>query len=94
MQTRLTELAQADLESVERWVAQDDPAAAIEQVIRGLDAIAALADFPNLGRPGRVPGTRELAVGGTPYLVIYRVDTNVLWVVRVFHGARRWPEAK
>ncbi|MFT7626022.1 MAG: toxin ParE1/3/4 [Myxococcota bacterium] len=88
---RLTDLAQDDLESVERWVALDDAAAAIDQVLRVLDAITSLGAYPNLGRVGRVPGTREWAVGGTPDLVNYRVQTNVLWVLRVIHGARHWP---
>ena len=91
MQTRLTDLAQADLESVEAYVSQDNPNASIEQVLRVLDAVESLEDYPNLGRAGRVPGTRELVVGGTPYLVIYRVHTNILWVLRILHHARRWP---
>jgi toxin ParE1/3/4 len=48
--------------------------------------------LPNIGRPGRVPGTRELVVSGTPFVTVYRVESNVLWVLRVLHGARRWPD--
>ena len=47
-----------------------------------------------MGRPGRVPKTRELVVSGTPYLVIYRVKNDRLEVLRVFHGARQWPQKK
>lgn len=91
MRIRLTDLAQRDLESIETHLGGAHPTAAIEQVLRVLDALEPLREFPNLGRPGRVPGTRELVVGGTPYLAVYRVRLNVLWVVRVLHGARRWP---
>lgn len=91
MRTRLTARADADLDALADHVAVDDPHAAGRQVLRVLDAVESLADYPNLGRPGRVPDTRELAVGGTPYLIIYRVRSNVLWVLRVLHGARRWP---
>ena len=54
-----------------------------------LDAVAQLAEQPGLGRPGRVPGTRELAVGKTRFLVPYRVQGNTVQVLRVFHTSRR-----
>jgi len=71
------------------FIGGDNPAAAVSTVLRVLDAIEGLVKFPNIGRPGRVPGTRELVVSGTPFIAIYRVDSNVLWVLRVLHGARR-----
>ena len=91
MRAYLTELAQEDLDSLSSWIAQDDETAAIGQVLRALDAVESLCEFPNLGRGGRVPGTRELAIGGTPYIVVYRVRSNALWALRVLHCARRWP---
>jgi toxin ParE1/3/4 len=53
-----------------------------------------LADQPELGRPGRTQGTRELVIARTPYIVAYRVDEhrNEVTIVRVRHGARRWPD--
>ena len=51
-----------------------------------------LATHPALGRPGRVPGTRELVVSGTPYLIPYRVHGKTVEILRVFHGARKSPE--
>jgi toxin ParE1/3/4 len=45
-----------------------------------------------MGRPGRVPGTRELVIPGTRFIVPYRLQGNTIQVLRVFHGARRWPE--
>jgi toxin ParE1/3/4 len=50
-----------------------------------------LADFPALGRPGRVPGTREVVVHATPYIVIYRELGGEVQVLRVLHGAQRGP---
>ncbi len=44
-----------------------------------------------MGRAGRVPGTRELVISGTPYIVPYRVRGGAVEVLRVFHAARRWP---
>ena len=48
---------------------------------------------PQIGRPGRVPGTRELVIPKTPFIVPYRLHRNVIQIIRVYHGARRWPES-
>jgi len=72
-------------------IATDDPAAAHLVVQRVLEAIAQLADQPGLGRPGRVPGTRELVVLRTRYLVPYRVRGESIQILRVFHTSRRLP---
>ncbi len=63
-------------------------------MVAGLVAsVDALRDHPNLGRPGRLTGTRELVVSGTPYVVPYRVLGDDVQILAVFHGARRWPAA-
>jgi plasmid stabilization system protein ParE len=36
------------------------------------EAVEYLMEYPNIGRPGRVSGTRELVVSGTPFVVVYR----------------------
>ncbi|WP_018265676.1 type II toxin-antitoxin system RelE/ParE family toxin [Methylosinus sp. LW4] len=41
----------------------------------------------------RIFGTREFVVAGTPYLVPYRVQNEAIHILRVYHGARRWPDA-
>jgi len=53
--------------------------------------VAALALFPKQGRPGRTKGTRELAFSPLPYVAVYRVKDEVVEIVRVLHGAQRWP---
>jgi toxin ParE1/3/4 len=65
--------------------------AAARVVERIQAAIRQLAELPHRGRPGRWPGTRELIIAGTPDIVPYRVKGQVVEVLRVFHGARRWP---
>ena len=92
MQIRLTRSATRDLDAIEAYIAEDNPSAAVRTVLRVLEAIEGLAEFPNVGRPGRVPGTRELVVSGTPFIAVYKVEANILWVARVLHGAQRWPE--
>jgi len=44
-------------------------------------------------RPGRVPGTRELVIPQTLYIVPYRVQRDVIQILRVYDGARRWPDS-
>ena len=88
---RWTRTALANLETAASYVAQDNPRAAALLVERIHAAVVHLQQNPSMGRPGRVPGTRELVVSGTPYLVPYRVQDGVVEVLRVLHGARRWP---
>lgn len=54
-------------------------------------AIDSLAAFPRIGRPGRRPGTSELVVSGIPFLVVYRLKDEFIEVVRILHGAQKWP---
>jgi toxin ParE1/3/4 len=84
--------ALANLDAEAESIAADDPAAAGRVVLRILRAVDLLKKNPALGRAGRVAGTRELVVAGTPYIVPYRVRGEALEILRVFHAARRWPE--
>ena len=85
------EEAAADLAEVRRYIAQDNPGAAVRTARRIRQAVERLADTPHLGRPGRVPGTRELVVTGTPYIVPYHVTAGRVEILAVIHGARQWP---
>lgn len=55
--------------------------------------VDALGDFPALGRPGRVLGTRELVIDRYPLIIPYRVVGDELQVLRVFHTSRKPPKA-
>ena len=81
-----------NLDEEATYIATDDVAVARPVVKRVLDAVALLAEQPGLGRPGRVPGTRELIVAKTRYLVPYRVRGETVEILRVFHTSRRLPE--
>jgi toxin ParE1/3/4 len=85
--------ALADLASVHAFITQENPAAAQRMVLRIVDAVETLlAEHPQIGRAGRVSGTRELVIAETPYIVPYRVVRGSLQVLRVYHAARRWPD--
>jgi toxin ParE1/3/4 len=74
------------------YIAADDPVAARLVKNRITDAIAVLATQPSIGRPGRIPGTRELPVSNTRYLIPYRARRGVIEILRVFHASRRPPK--
>jgi len=73
------------------YVGERDPAAAIDIGDAIEISVSRLADFPESGRPGRVLGTRELVVTDTPFIVVYRIEPAALLILRVLHGAQRWP---
>ena len=85
-------MALAHLRHSEAFIAEDDPRAAAKTANIILDAVEQLMDFPASGRPGKLPHTRELVVGGTPYFLPYRVKDGVVEILGVIHGMRKWPE--
>ena len=83
--------AERNLTAQLEWISKHDPWAAIDMGDAIHAAVGRLADYPAIARPGRVAGTRELAVIGTPYIVIYRIEATAIVVLRVLHAAQRWP---
>jgi toxin ParE1/3/4 len=79
------------LDQLRDFIAEHDPNAAAEVSERIGKAVDLLTPFPAIGRPGRVPHTRELVVSDTPFIVVYRVRGGTVEILAVFHGARRWP---
>jgi len=73
-------------------IARDNPNAAGRIATTLLTAVDRLTELPNLGRPGRVAGTRELVVPGTPYVIPYRLLGDRLEIIAVFHGRQKWPK--
>lgn len=92
MRVRWLRAALRNLDAEAAFIAEDDPAAARQVVQRILTAVAMLAARPALGRPGRVPNTRELVVLKTRYIVPYRVRGDTIAILRVFHTSRRLPQ--
>ena len=83
-----------DLAALRAYISQHNPAAARRVALHLLEMIeTTLAENPHIGRPGRVPGTREFVIDKTPDVVPYRVKDNALQILRIYHGARRWPDS-
>ena len=78
------------LEQLE-FIARDNPLAAINQDEEIERQINMLLAHPQMGRPGRVTGTRELVISSTPFVVIYRLQGQSIDVLRLLHSAQQWP---
>ena len=73
------------------YIAERNTQAAVDMGNAIEVAVSRLADFPESARPGRVPGTRELVVPATPFIVVYRIEATCVVILRVLHGAQKWP---
>jgi toxin ParE1/3/4 len=82
-------LALARLREIRTYVAQDKPEAAAQLATRIVSVVEALREHPYLGRVGAEPGIRELVIGGTPYIVLYRVQGGRAIVSTIWHGKQR-----
>jgi len=92
MRIRWLRKALRNLDEEATYIAADDPNAARLVIRRIFEAVDQLADQPGAGRPGRVPGTRELVVRNTRYILPYRVRGDTVEILRVFHTSRRRPQ--
>lgn len=82
-----------DLVALRAYIEEDDPAAArriVLHIMRNVETL--LSDNPRMGRAGRIPGTHEHVVPRTPFIVPYRIRGETIQILRVYHGARRWPD--
>ena len=78
--------------AVRAAIAEDSEQNAKVVAERILTPVELLQTQPEMGRPGRVLGSRELVIPDTPYIIPYRVRRGRLELIAVFHGKQRWPE--
>lgn len=82
-------LARARLKEIRAYVGLENPGAAERLTTRIVAVVEALRHHPYLGRVGAEPGIRELVIGGTPYIVLYRVRGKLVTINTIWHGAQR-----
>ena len=88
MRLRWSETA-PDHKEISDYIDEKDGVVAARRIaLRIYDALDSLALFPNKGRPGRRPGTRELVVTALPWIGDDRVREDVVEIDRILHGAR------
>ena len=82
-------LARRRLREIRAYIARDKPEAAERLATRIVLLVETLRRHPFLGRSGSQAETRELVIGGTTYIVIYRVRGKRVTVSTIWHGAQR-----
>ena len=91
MQVKWLRRALRNLEQEAAYIARDNPQAAASLVSEADESTRLLGRHPDRGRPGRVPGTRELVLPHFPYIIPYRIKETRVEILRVFHTSRKWP---
>lgn len=89
-----TEQAVRQLDQAHDYIALSSSPQVAARVTKHIVAsIQRLASFPAAGRPGRIPGTRELVISNTPFVADYAIFKHRVVVLALYHGAQRWPDA-
>jgi len=91
MQLRWTVSAADDLEDIAEYLFEESPQNPAQLIRKIYEAPSSLKNYPNLGRLGKKDGTRELVLAPLPYIVIYQVAGDTVFVLRILHGAQDWP---
>ena len=79
------------LVQLREFIRAENPSAATRVAERIREMVEVISQHPSMGRVGRVPHTREMVITQTPFLMAYSVVNNQLIILRVLHGARKWP---
>ncbi|MDE3154284.1 MAG: type II toxin-antitoxin system RelE/ParE family toxin [Acidobacteriota bacterium] len=91
MQLRWADAAVVDLERIADYLFSNAPDRAPDLARSIYEVPEKLLSFPHRGRPGKKAGTRELVLSPLPWILVYTVRDDVVQVVRILHGAQRWP---
>jgi toxin ParE1/3/4 len=90
LQILWTDGAKHNLNSIEEYIALDNPRAAAKTVLRIVKKVQQqLTEYPGSGKPGRFEGTRELIFPYLPYIAVYTAKGNAVIILRVFHTAQQ-----
>jgi toxin ParE1/3/4 len=92
MRVRWTTPAREQFVRAFEYIAEENRAAAVRTADQIWESTQLLARHPMAGRDGRVAGTRELVISGTPFIIAYRIEKKEVRILAVLHTAREWPE--
>lgn len=91
MRLRWTASAVRDLERIADYLFDETPEHAPRLVRSLYKSATALKTFPNRGRTGKKQGTRELVIPSLPYIVVYQVRDDTVYITRILHASQQWP---
>lgn len=86
-----TRRALQDVENIYHYIAIDNPNIAKRVVTDIKKIIDNLSYHPFMGKPGRREKTRELVVTKTHYIIVYRLQSNAIEIIRILHDAQKYP---
>ncbi|MED5609005.1 type II toxin-antitoxin system RelE/ParE family toxin [Pseudomonas sp. JH-2] len=90
MKVLWTPQAEQDRSDIWDYIAVDNPSAAVRMDELFSRMAGALTQFPQRGKPGRIPGTREL-IPHEHHRLVYQVEDEVVRILALVHTARHWP---
>lgn len=82
--------ASEDLETIISYVADRNASAAARLDALIHETVDRAAQFPNMGRKGRIDGTREI-IAHPNYIIVYSTAGSTLDVVNVLHARQEYP---
>lgn len=88
MRLRWSPSAAEDFEKIADYLFERAPEFAPAVIRKIHDSCRLLVGFPNMGRLGHLEGTREFVI--PPYIIVYQVRNEAVYVVRILHGAQDW----
>lgn len=88
MKRRLTSRAYRDLENVLSYIHERNPRAATTVAERVEATLDLICEMPLIGRQSARPGTREFPVARAPLLIVYRIASDQIEVLTIFHTSR------
>ena len=86
-----SQTAEESLQRNIEYYAKEDPMTAYRIFDAVLEGAEVLDDHHNIGRVGRIKGTRELVINGTPFILVYQCNPNEIVILNLLHGAQKWP---
>ena len=93
LKLKWTKRALQQLKEAQEYISKDNPAVANDVAKHIAEASRLLLAQPQIGRTGRVKGTREWVVNKSPYLLAYTVENNTLQILSVIHSKQDWPRS-
>lgn len=81
--------AKENIKHEKDYISRGNPQKAIEVIQYIYDAAENIRSYPEIGRVGRVPNTRELKTSKYQYIIAYRVVKDTVEIVRVLHARRK-----
>lgn len=73
-----------------RFYRQRNPDAARRMRQAVMDGVQRVRSHPRIGKPGRVEGSRELVISGTPFLLVYDENPARVEILHVYDGRQNW----